>query len=62
MGGGGRSERQRVCIVGAGASGMAAAWSLSRFPDRYDVTVIEAGEVPGGVACAFQQDLSRREH
>ena len=32
---------------------MAAAWSLSRFPDRYDVTVLEAGTEPGGVACTF---------
>ena len=45
---------RRICIVGAGASGMAAAWSLSRFPDRYDVTVIEPGDVAGGVACTFQ--------
>ena len=45
--------RERVCIVGAGAAGMAAAWSLSRYPDRYLVTVIEAGPVPGGVACTL---------
>ena len=54
MGGGGRTEalpRKRVAVVGAGAAGMAAAGSLSRFPDKYDVTVIEAGPVPGGVAC-----------
>lgn len=57
MGGGGRTEalpRKRVAVVGAGAAGMAAAWSLSRFPDKYDVTVIEAGPVPGGVACTFK--------
>eukprot|EP00053_Salpingoeca_punica_P010939 m.97728 g.97728 ORF g.97728 m.97728 type:complete len:470 (+) comp15540_c0_seq1:156-1565(+) len=43
-------RRQRVVIIGAGAAGMAAAWSLSRFPDKYDVHVWEAAEVPGGVA------------
>ena len=45
---------KRVCVVGAGAAGMAAAWSLSRFPEKYSVTVIEAGTVPGGVACTFR--------
>jgi len=47
------AARKRVAIVGAGAAGMAAAWSLSRHPDEFDVTVIEAGSVPGGVACTF---------
>jgi len=29
---------------------MAAAWSLSRFPDRFDVHVFDSAAVPGGVA------------
>ena len=45
--------RKRVAIIGAGAAGMAAAYSLSRNKDEFDVTVIEAGRVPGGVACTF---------
>lgn len=45
--------RKRVAIIGAGASGMAAAWSLARFPDKFDVTVIEASEDCGGVACTL---------
>ena len=45
---------KRVCVVGAGAAGMAAAWSLSRYPDKYDVTVLEAGPAAGGVACTFK--------
>uniref|UniRef100_A0A7S0P1X8 Amine oxidase domain-containing protein n=2 Tax=Calcidiscus leptoporus TaxID=127549 RepID=A0A7S0P1X8_9EUKA len=36
---------------------MAAAWSLSRFPDRYAVTVIEAGQVCGGVACSLERNF-----
>ena len=48
--------RKRVCIVGAGAAGMAAAWSLSRFPDRFEVDVIEPGEVCGGVACTLSHE------
>ena len=47
-------RKRRVCVVGAGAAGMAAAWSLSRFRDKYEVTLIEAGPVPGGVACTLK--------
>lgn len=43
-------RKRRVCIVGAGAAGMAAAWSLARFPDRYDVEVWESLPDLGGVA------------
>ena len=48
--------RKRVAIVGAGASGMAAAWSLSRFPDRYEVDVFEPSSVAGGVACTLKHE------
>ena len=50
---------KRVAIVGAGAAGMAAAYSLSRFPERFDVTVIEASAECGGVACTLEHDGSR---
>ena len=49
-------KRTRVAIVGAGASGMAAAWSLSRYPDRYTVDVFEPCAVPGGVACTLDHN------
>ncbi|GLI68131.1 hypothetical protein VaNZ11_012449 [Volvox africanus] len=42
--------KKRVLVVGAGAAGTACAWSLSRFPGRFDVEVWEALPVPGGVA------------
>ena len=32
----GGNKRQRVAIIGAGAAGMAAAWSLSRFPSKFE--------------------------
>jgi predicted NAD/FAD-binding protein len=47
--------KKRVCIVGGGAAGMACAWSLARFPDKFDVTVLETLPEVGGVAstCAI---------
>ena len=36
---------RRIAIVGAGASGLVAAWLLH---ERHDVTVFEASEIPGG--------------
>jgi len=44
------TRKKRVLIVGAGAAGTACAWSLSRFPDKFEVHVWEALPVPGGVA------------
>lgn len=50
---------KRVAIVGAGAAGMAAAWSMSRYPDKFKVTVIEAGAACGGVACTLDHEGKR---
>jgi predicted NAD/FAD-binding protein len=47
-----------VGIIGGGSSGMAAAWSLSRFHEKYDVVVIEASRVAGGVACTFEYEYA----
>ncbi|CAF2658622.1 unnamed protein product [Rotaria sp. Silwood2] len=43
-------KKTKVCIIGAGVSGMSAAWSLSRYPDKFDVTVYEKKSQAGGVA------------
>jgi uncharacterized protein len=40
-----RMNRQRIAVVGAGISGLASAWLLSR---QYDVTLYEAGSYLGG--------------
>lgn len=53
------AERKRIAVVGAGASGMAAAWSLARFPENYDVTVIEPSSECGGVACTLDYEGAR---
>lgn len=41
---------KRVCVVGAGAAGLACAWSLSEHPDQFEVHVYEAAGVAGGVS------------
>ncbi len=34
-----KGVKRRVLVVGGGAAGTAAAWSLARFPQRFDVEV-----------------------
>ena len=41
---------KRVLVIGGGAAGTAAAWSLSRQPQRFAVTLWEAADALGGVA------------
>lgn len=43
-------ERKRVCVVGAGAAGLATAWSLGRHPDKFEVTVFDKNGWAGGVS------------
>ncbi|XKH00813.1 FAD-dependent oxidoreductase [Marinobacter nauticus] len=38
-------ERQRIAVVGAGVSGLTAAWLLS---EKHDITLFEAGDYAGG--------------
>ena len=48
-------KRQRVAIIGAGAAGMAAAWSLSRFPNNFEA---RASRLP---MCARARIAASRE-
>ena len=50
---------KRVCIVGAGASGMAAAYALSKHPDKFAVTIFDKEPVPGGMATSINIDPSK---
>ncbi len=41
---------RRIAIVGAGISGLGAAWGLSHHPDRFDFRIFEARDQIGGNA------------
>ena len=43
-------QRRRIAIVGGGVSGLAAAWTLHRHPDRFDFQLFEARDRIGGNA------------
>ena len=42
--------KRRIVILGAGVCGLAAAWRLLEKDPSLDVTLLEAGEEPGGLA------------
>jgi predicted NAD/FAD-binding protein len=44
-----KASRKKICIIGAGAAGLASAWSLCRSQD-FEVTVYEKNEHLGDVA------------
>ncbi|CCM00268.1 uncharacterized protein FIBRA_02298 [Fibroporia radiculosa] len=50
---------KRICIVGAGASGMSAAYALSRHPDRYEVTIYDKQNTTGGMATSVDIDVDK---
>ncbi|PIL34256.1 hypothetical protein GSI_03967 [Ganoderma sinense ZZ0214-1] len=53
------SPPKRVCVIGAGASGMAAAYALSKHPDKFIVTVFDKELVLGGMATSIDIDSSK---
>ncbi len=48
--GGKRTAVRRITIVGAGISGLGAAWALHHNPDRFDFRLFEARDQIGGNA------------
>lgn len=50
------ASRKRICIIGAGASGMSAAYALGRHPERFEVTVLEKEDCAGGMATSIGID------
>ena len=53
------TSRKRIAVVGAGISGMASAWLLSR---RHDVTLFEAGTYLGGHTNTVDVTLEGKTH
>jgi uncharacterized protein len=51
--------KQRIAVVGAGISGLASAWLLSR---RHDVTLFEAGSYLGGHTNTVDVTLDGKTH
>lgn len=51
------SKKVKVCIIGGGAAGIAAAWSLSRFPEKYEIQLWEKTECAGGQATSENVDV-----
>lgn len=52
-------RRQRIAVVGAGISGLASAWLLSR---HYDVTLFEAADYLGGHTNTVDVTLEGKTH
>ncbi|CAE6532278.1 unnamed protein product [Rhizoctonia solani] len=51
--------KTRVCIVGAGASGMSCAYALSKHPDKYAITIFDKQSEAGGMATSIPIDAER---
>ncbi len=49
----------RIAVVGAGVSGLVAAWILQR---EHEVTLFEAGDRPGGHANTVEVEIAGRTH
>ncbi|KAA8498131.1 hypothetical protein FVE85_5716 [Porphyridium purpureum] len=47
-------RRQKICVLGAGPAGAACAWSLSRFPEKFEVVLVEKAPVAGGASITTQ--------
>jgi predicted NAD/FAD-binding protein len=48
------SKKKRVLIIGAGCSGMSAAYAFSLSPDKFDVCVYDKAPSVGGSATSYQ--------
>lgn len=49
-------KKKKVVIVGAGPAGLTAAYTLLKASDEYDVTILEADDVVGGISKSVSFD------
>ena len=54
-----RMENKKAIVIGAGVSGLTAAWELKK--KGFEVTVLERGDAPGGVIRTFESGGFRAE-
>lgn len=52
---------KRVIIIGAGPAGLTAAYELSKFPDKFQVTVLEESEKLGGISKTVEYHGNRMD-
>ncbi|EFE38159.1 flavin-containing amine oxidasedehydrogenase, putative [Trichophyton verrucosum HKI 0517] len=52
-------RRLKVLVIGAGAAGMSCAATLAKEPDKFEVTLLEKDNVPGGQAKSIAIDKAK---
>ena len=52
---------KRVVIIGAGPAGLTAAYELSKFPEKFSVTVLEESDTFGGIARTVNHNGNRMD-
>ena len=55
------AQKKKVIIIGAGPSGLTAAFELLQTPELYDVTVLEESDVVGGISRTVRYKRNRMD-
>lgn len=53
--------KKKIIIIGAGPAGLTAGYKLMQNPDRYDVTILEADSVVGGISRTVKHNGNRMD-
>ena len=52
---------KKVLIIGAGPAGLTAAYELTKYPDEYDVLVLEEQNIVGGISKTVEYHGNRMD-